>query len=101
VEATWKNISIGFSARYNSHMSNIDRTFEDGIYGTQILTGLKEYRVINNKGALVFDARIGYTIKEHYRIGFIVNNVLNTEYSTRPGDIQAPRTFLAQLQFNF
>jgi iron complex outermembrane receptor protein len=101
VEATWKNISIGFSARYNSNMSNIDRTFEDGVYGTQILTGLKEYRVKNNKGALVFDARIGYTIKEHYRIGFIVNNVLNAEYSTRPGDIQAPRTFLAQLQFNF
>lgn len=101
VEATWKNISIGASMRYNSFMSNIDATFEDGVFGTQILPGLKEYREKNNKGSLVFDARIGYSFKEHYRVGFMVNNVLNTEYTTRPGDVQAPRTFIVQLQMKF
>ena len=33
--------------------------------------------------------------------GLMVNNVLNAEYSTRPGDIQAPRNFLVQLQMKF
>lgn len=102
VEATWKHISVGFSARYNSRMVNIDKIFEQSIAGTYILLGLKEYREeIDNKGALVFDARIGYLFSEHYRIGFIVNNLLNREYTTRPGDIQAPRNFMVQFQAKF
>ena len=101
VEANYKNFSLGFSMRYNSFMKNIDATFEDGVFGTQILPGLKQYRVLNNKGNLVFDLRTGYTFKEHYRVGFMINNLFNTEYSTRPGDIQAPRTFIVQLQMKF
>lgn len=101
VEATWKNFSIGASMRYNSFMSNIDATFEDGVFGTQILPGLKQYREKNNTGNIVFDARIGYSFKDHYRVGFMINNVLNAEYTTRPGDVQAPRTFIVQLQMKF
>lgn len=101
IEATYKGISIGVSARYNSHMINVDKIFEDGFFGTEILPGLKEYREENNKGALVFDVRLGYTIKEHYRIGVMVNNLLNEEYTTRPGDIQAPRTYMVQLTAKF
>ena len=99
VEVEYKGISLGFSGRYNSFMSNIDLVFEESISGTFILPGLKEYRKKNQQGSLVFDARIGYNIKENYRIGFVVNNILNTEYMGRPGDIQAPRSFVAQLQF--
>lgn len=101
IEATWKGFSFGASARYNSFMKNIDRTFEDGIGGTQILPGLKEYRANDQSGSLVFDMRLGYTFKKNYRVGFMMNNILNAEYSTRPGDIQAPRTFLLQLQMKF
>lgn len=102
VEVTWKGISIGFSARYNSRVVNIDRVFETAIFGTEILPGLKQYREdYDKKGALVFDARIGYKFKEHYRVGFIVNNFLNAEYTTRPGDIQAPRNFMVQFQASF
>lgn len=102
VEATWKGFSLGMSARYNSFMSNIDRIFEgDIVPGTAILPGLKEYREENNKGALVFDLRTGYKITDSYRVGFIINNLLNAEYVTRPGDIQAPRSFIVQLQMKF
>jgi len=101
IEATWKNFSLGFSTRYNSFMPNIDATFEDGVFGTQILPGLKQYREKNNKGSIVFDARIGYSFKKHYRVGFIVNNLFNAEYTTRPGDVQPPRTFMLQLQLKF
>lgn len=102
VEAEWKGISLGISCRYNSFMKNIDAIFEDELVnGLFILPGLERYREEYNKGNLVFDARIGYSFKEHYRIGFIVNNFLNEEYSSRPGDVQAPRNFILQLQMKF
>lgn len=101
VEVTWKGISLGFSARYNSRVVNIDRVFEESIFGTEILPGLKNYRRTHDNGALVFDARIGYKFMNHYRVGFIVNNLLNAEYTTRPGDIQPPRNFMIQFQASF
>ena len=106
IEASWKGFSIGCSARYNSFMSNVDKAFVEGVPladGTvvQILPGLKEYREENNSGNLVFDARLGYEFLDHYRVGFIVNNILNTEYESRPADIQPPRTFILQLQLKF
>ena len=67
----------------------------------EILPGLKKYRQEHNQGSLVFDARIGYEFKEHYRLGFMINNVLNAEYSSRPGDIQPPRTYMIQIQMKF
>jgi outer membrane receptor protein involved in Fe transport len=84
-------------------MRNIDGIFEQNIFntGTYILPGLKGYREIYNKGNLVFDARFGYRISDQYRVGFIVNNLLNSETTSRPGDIQAPRNFIIQLQMKF
>jgi len=102
IEATYKGISLGMSCRYNSFMSNIDAIFEGEVVpGTSILPGLKEYREENDHGAFVVDLRTGYSFAEHYRVGFIINNLLNVEYVTRPGDIQAPRSFIFQLQMKF
>lgn len=103
VEVNYRNYSVGFSGRYNSFMSNIDRIFEEDLIGdgTFLLPGLKDYRKKYNKGNLVFDFRLGYKINENYRIGFMINNVLNAEVTSRPGDIQAPRSFILQLQMKF
>ena len=105
IEVTYKNISLGLSCRYNSNMPNIDRVFQEDLDPTlaelYILPGLKEYREKYNKGAIVFDARFALIVAKNYRIGFIVNNVFNNEYTTRPGDIQAPRNFLMQVQMKF
>ena len=102
IEANYQKWGLGASMRYSSFMSNIDKVFEEPIAGTTyILPGLKEYRQKYNKGNLVFDARIAYKINENFRVSFIVNNLLNAEYSSRPGDIQPPRNFIAQLQMKF
>jgi outer membrane receptor protein involved in Fe transport len=106
VEATYQKMSIGASMRYNSFMRNIDRVFEDDLDPSltsevYILPGLKAYRQQFNGGNLVFDARFAYLLKEQYRISFIVNNLLNAEVTSRPGDIQAPRLFMLQLQAKF
>lgn len=106
VEVNYKKLSAGFSCRYNSFMKNIDLTFEEDLDPSlnttvYLLPGLKEYRKKYNMGSLVFDFRFGYKINEIMRIGLIANNILNTEYSSRPGDIQAPRNFMLQLQMKF
>jgi len=104
VEAKWKNYSLGVSLRYNSFMKNIDNVFEDEIgdgSGTFILPGLKDYRKEYNRGVAVVDVRLGYEFKEHYRFGLMVNNIFNTEYSSRPGDIQPPQTIMMQIQMKF
>jgi iron complex outermembrane receptor protein len=102
IEANWRKFSFGISNRYSSFMRNIDRVFEEPIaINTYILPGLKQYRQKFNKGNLVFDVRIGYKINDNFRVGLIANNVFNAEYSSRPGDIQPPRNFMAQLQMKF
>ena len=106
VEATYQKISFGASMRYNSFMRNIDRVFEDDLDPSPtsevyILPGLKAYRQQFNGGNLVFDARFAYLLKEQYRVSFIVNNLFNAEVTSRPGDIQAPRLFMLQLQAKF
>lgn len=99
IEAKWRSWSLGGSFRFASFMPNIDMVFEAQSGGMEILPGLKAYREKNNKGVPVFDARMGYEFKEKLRLGFIVNNLLNAEYMTRPGDIRPPRSFIIQLQF--
>jgi iron complex outermembrane receptor protein len=113
VEVNYEKYSIGFSARYNSFMQNIDRLFEisaeeflfgvppaEGT-GTFILPGNQEYRQEFNRGNLVFDLRLGYKLNDTYRIGFMVNNLFNEEYTSRPGDIQPPRHYMLQVQMKF
>jgi len=101
VQATYKKFSAGFSSRYNSYMKNVDAVFETGVLGQELLVGMKKYRDANQRGALVFDTRMSYEIKKEMKVNFIVNNLFNAEYVSRPGDIQAPRNFILQLQFSF
>jgi len=102
IEVNYENYSVGISCRYNSNMANVDKVFEEPIAGdTYILPGLKEYRKIYNKGNLVFDARFAFKLNEKVRLSLIGNNILNTEYTSRPGDIQPPRNIAVQAQIKF
>jgi len=105
VEVNYKKYSAGISVRYGGFMKNIDRVFEDSILTDTgplyILPGLKEYRKENNNGSFVVDFRLGYKLNDNYRLGFMVNNLLNSEYTSRPGDIQPPRNFSLQVQMKF
>jgi iron complex outermembrane receptor protein len=103
VEANYKGLSCGISMRCNSYMRNIDAVFMQDLDPTvntmYILPGLKEYREKHKGVSLVFDARIGYKFANNCRLSFIVNNLLNAEYTSRPGDIQPPRTFIVQFAY--
>lgn len=109
IQFDYKFVSVGFSTRYQSYMENIDRRFVQSIFhedtnvdwdsidATYVLPGLPEYREKNKNGSWVHDLRIGFQISKAVKLSYIVNNVANEEYSTRPGDVRPPRLHTLQL----
>ena len=47
------------------------------------------------------DLRAGVKIMKGLSFQFMVNNLFNKEYSTRPMLVSAPRTYVMQLSANF
>ena len=96
VEIVYKGISIGGSMRYNSFMKNIDKIFTEDLIADMI-PGINEAREKFNNGDLIIDLRVGYQMTKTARLGFIVNNLLNREYMSRPANMMPPRTIAMQL----
>ncbi len=102
-ETQIKKVYIGLAANYNSFMENIDALFE-----TPLLTntegnsiGLKEWRNEHNNGDLILNVRAGYQITDIIKASFLVNNLTNREYSSRPGKLDSPRHYTLRLDFKF
>jgi outer membrane receptor protein involved in Fe transport len=113
VQLTYKNFSLGWSIRYTSPMQNIDRRFTQNIlfdsgvpdnYAPKsffLLPGLAQYRIAHSTGVWVNDFRIGYQVSKNLKVSFLINNLLNVEFMSRPGLIEPPRTFVFQTAFKF
>lgn len=99
VQLTWKSLAMGVSGRYYSYMANIDKFFYNFDYQGFFNTGIKKYRAENNNGMLIFDYRISYDFRKHFRFAFVVNNLFNKEYSLRPISVEPPRTTMIQVIF--
>lgn len=111
IQLEYKRFAVGYSARYQSKIENIDRRFVQSVLeeystpmfnysaipGTYILPGLKENYSAFSKAFVVQDVRIAVKLSEQLRISFIVNNIGNVEYQNRPGDVRAPTTYIGQL----
>lgn len=92
VEAKFGKFKWGVSYQYASHFINIDRAFEEilpGFLQNPDLFGIKAYRQANNKGYHLLDTRVSYEVLK-WKFTFLVNNVLNQEYSLRPALLEAP-----------
>jgi len=113
----YKKFSLGTSMRYTSLMQNID-----GILETQniivsvvdnnnnilqqptdlaILIGNDTYRAARMTGDVIFDARLAYQVNKKSKFSLLMNNVLNREYTNRPGNVMPPRTILWQYSLTF
>lgn len=94
----YKNIMLGMSGRYNSHMQNIDRAFEDleTVPLAEFNPGISKWRKEHTSGDYVFDLRLGYTFAQKHRVSIIINNLLNREYAIRPLAIEQPRFTMVQ-----
>jgi outer membrane receptor protein involved in Fe transport len=111
-----KWFSIGTNLSYRSKMLAVDylmvderekaepdlmdyaRTF---IFGYEDGVSLHDYWMEHNKGVFTMDLRCAFRFKEHVEMQFLVNNLLNTEYSFRPMALAAPRTFVCRLNLTF
>jgi len=75
--------------------------FDTGIInsrGDTEFTDVKGYAIGDkHPGNYVMDARVSYQIADWLKAAFIVNNLLNREYSLRPLKMEQPRT--ASIQF--
>lgn len=110
LQLQYRKIETGFSVRYNSYMINIDTIFGAELFNDilptyhsnmYILPGINEYREANRHGDIVADYRVSYQLNKLVKAAFIVKNILNREYMSRPGDIQPPRTFVMQVNLRF
>jgi outer membrane receptor protein involved in Fe transport len=103
LSAKWRSWMLGLSARYNSHMQNIDRAFEDleTVSVANFQPGITSWRKENTDGDYVIDLRFGYTFKSKHRLSIAVNNLLNREYSIRPLAIEEPRLTTLQYSISF
>lgn len=104
-EMSFSRFTVGVSFNYTSKMINIDTIFGaelvTGLKSSVILPGINEYRAKHDKGYFVFDLRGSFDITEKMKIGLILKNVLNNEYMTRPGYIEAPRNLAVQYSLTF
>ena len=96
VEVIYKDFSFGGSLRYNDFMQNIDSIFTTFTVNAILIPGINEAREKFKNGDYVLDARLGWQMNDVFRFGFVVNNVLNREYMTRPATMMSPRTFAVQ-----
>jgi iron complex outermembrane receptor protein len=96
-ELIYKKLSLGGSLRYNDFMKNIDAIFADEVVFATLIPGIPEARENGKDGDIIIDTRIGYQLNDMFRFGFVVNNLLNREYMSRPANMMPPRTFAMQL----
>ena len=98
IEITYQKTSVGWSFRYNDFMRNIDNVFTQEIIGGDegLIPGINKAREKYKNGDFILDARIGHQFTNVIKFGFVVNNLLNREYMTRPATMMSPRTFAFQ-----
>ena len=95
VEITYKKLTIGSSFRYNDFMKNIDLAFTSPLLAESI-PDINEAREKFKNGDFIMDLRTSYQINKTTKISLVINNLLNTEYMSRPANMMPPRTIALQ-----
>ncbi len=101
LQADYKKFSVGVSGRYQSFQENVDETFVSDFLGELILPGYKDYRDARRVGDVILDLRMSLQVTKTSKVAVLMNNALNREYSSRPGNVMPPRTLIFQYSFKF
>lgn len=112
IDYSYKWFSLGVNMMYRSKMLAVDYLMVDEreksqadlmdyarkfIFGYEDGESLHTYWMAHNTGIFTMDLRASVRFKEHVEMQFLVNNLLNTEYSFRPMALAPPRTFVCRL----
>jgi outer membrane receptor protein involved in Fe transport len=94
-EMSYKSLSLGAALLYNSRMEAVDRIIELAV------PEVKEYRLRNSTGFMTFDVRFSVKPIEKLKFSIIGANLLNEEYSYRPGLLEPPRNVQIRIDIKF
>ncbi len=109
---TYKKWELNANLQYSSYFENIDYAFTSSLFiaqeksfGASSFSGLKEYRrrkeAATIKGDIILNATLAFNITPKAKVAFLVKNLLNWEYTPRPGIYGAPRNYALQLSYQF
>lgn len=88
-----KSVIVGITGTLTSQMLNI------GDFNK--LTPIRKWRESHTSADFVLDARLGYNWKDKITATAIVKNILNHEYTQRPGYVEPPRNYTLLLTYSF
>jgi outer membrane receptor protein involved in Fe transport len=95
IEFSYKKISLGYNAQYMSVYEKIDNAMYYAI------PGLAGFQDAAGKGFWVHNVRAAFRVSQQFTIAFLVNNLANKTYATRPAKLDPMRTFTLQMRFAF
>ncbi len=96
VELQWDKFTLGSYVRYNTYIANIDP--ELGAFFRSIAQYTQKW---GHKDTWIIDARVQYQMNKNASLAVIVKNILNFEYTERPGEIAPVRSFTMQFIYKF
>ena len=88
--------SYGTSLRYNSFMLNVDKIFVDPLFES-LVPGISQSRQALDNGDFIVDFRVIYNLNRAASVSLLINNLVNSEYQTRPANMMAPRSISLKL----
>lgn len=112
IDFNYKWFSIGTNLSYRSKILAVDYLMVDErvkdqkdlmdyarmfIFGYEDGLSLHDYWMEHNTSIFTMDLRASVRFKEHVEVQFLINNLLNTEYSYRPMALAPPRTFVCRM----
>ena len=115
LDLQWKRLNLGLNMNWRSKINAVDFFMLDErdkanpdmmdyirniVFGNIDGENLASYWEKHNKGIFTMDLRLGVEMAEWISVQFMVNNLLNKEYSYRPMSIEAPRTFVIKFDLN-
>ena len=100
VDFQWKRINLGANVAWKSKILLMDyvRTI---LFGQSRGETLASYWKKHNTDYATVDLRFGVKATKEVAFQFMVNNLLNKEYSYRPMAVAAPRTFVLKMDVTF
>ena len=112
LDYNYKWFSVGLNMAYKSKILAVDYLMVDErekesedlmdyarkfVFGYDDGMARHDYWMEHNTRVFTMDLRAAVRCKEKMEVQFLINNLLNTEYSYRPMALAAPRTFVCRL----
>jgi len=109
---SYKVIEWNFNLQYNSYLENVDYAFVSPLFtgfekgfNASPFSGLAEFRKRQEnkaiKGDMILNTTFSWNITPKLKLGFLVKNLLNWEYTPRPGYYGEPRNYTMQFSYQF